>query len=392
MIHYLRQQGVASRPAIAAATGLSRSTVSGIVGRLLAAGVVRPGERAPSRGGRPAELLAFNPDCRGVVGVKVQPGAVLACLANLHGQIRRRARVELPVPTAEATMAAVLAAYQAVTGSGDGPSAGPLSPVLGVGVAISGVVDPRRGVSVAPHFFAWSDLPLATLLASRLGVPVWMDNDARVGALGEKWAGAGRDVAHFLFITVGVGIGGSLVLEGRLAAGDLLGAGHIGHTRVAPDGPPCRCGRTGCLDTVANDEALARYAAEAGLAGLSAHQVLVAAATGDPRAQQAVDRVATYLAIAIGNAVKLTGVGTVVVAGEAAVAGGPAFLESLRRHLRGQVLPEQADQVRLVAAALGNDVWLVGAAALVLEEVFRQPLPSQPWWASPLPSAAGLQS
>lgn len=366
----IRRRGPIARSQIAEITGMGRSTISGIVSFLLERGLVEAVGPGTSTGGRKPEILAFKPDRYLAVGIKLQPGGLRACLADLNGKIV--SLIEEPVVSRDldSVLQALDVVYRRVTAGVDPDR------LLGAGLAIPGLVDSGRGVSVRPHFFEWRDVPLREILEGRWGIPVWMDNDARVGALGEKW-GLSVQGATFLFVTMGIGIGAGIVLGDTLMEGDLVGAGHLGHMMVEPGGPQCHCGLHGCLETVASDAALLRYLRELDPAageGVTAGEVFARARAGDRHARAAVERVVDYLAIAIGNVIKLLGIRKVIIGGETGVEGGPLLYQLLQERVRQQVFADTQSGVEVIPSRLGNDVWLVGAASLVLDALFRPPI------------------
>lgn len=375
----VRRQGPISRAQIARVTGMGRSTISGIVAFLLDKGLVETVGAGTSTGGRKPEILAFRPDRYAAVGIKLQPGGIKAVLTDLNGQIVVRAEASVGKRDLDSALAAIDRVYAGLTAGLDPER------LLGVGLAIPGLVDSGRGISVRPHFFEWRGAPIRELLEERWGVPVWVDNDARVGALGERWRRSEAD-ATFLFVTVGIGIGAGIVVDGALMEGDLVGAGHLGHMMIVPDGEPCHCGLRGCLETVASDAALVRYMRELSAAdpgfeaakqppdGLTPERIFELARAGDAAAGAAVDRVVRYLAIAIGNVVKLLGIRRVVIGGETGMIGGPLLYQRLRDRVREQVFADTQSGIEVVPSLLGNDVWTVGAASLVLDALFRPPI------------------
>ncbi|HLS90395.1 MAG TPA: ROK family transcriptional regulator [Limnochordia bacterium] len=366
----IRRHGPIARSQIAAMTGMGRSTISGIVAFLQEKGLVEPVGSGASTGGRKPEMLAFKPDRYVALGVKLQPGGIRACLADLSGSVVASAEEAVPHRDLKRVLDALDRTYTRMTQDLDPDR------LLGAGLAIPGLVDSSRGISVHPHFFEWRDAPLRQILEQRWEVPVWIDNDARVGALGEKWALA-EEGATFLFVTIGIGIGAGIVLNDALMEGDLVGAGHLGHMMVEPDGSLCHCGLRGCLETVASDAALLRYFHEAAPAvreAVTVEDVFARAMAGDPAAVAAVDRVVRYLAIAIGNVIKLLGIKRVIVGGETGVVGGSLLYRRLQERVREQVFAETQGSVEVIPSRLGNDVWLVGAASLVLDAFFRPPI------------------
>lgn len=393
VLQCIRRDGPLSRVEVASRVGLGKSTVTGIVRRLLVRGLVRTLGSGESSGGRPPEMLAFDPKRYCVVGLKLQPTGILACRTDMEGTILVRHDQPLAGRDPDAIIAGLEQAYRTAT---KGVAA---DDILGCGVALPGLVDAQHGISISPHFFPWKNLPLQHELEAALDVPVLIENDARAAALGEKWCGHGTRLPHFVFLSVGIGIGAGVVLSGELLAGDVVGGGHMGHTTVDAHGPPCRCGARGCLEVMANDAALLRYARQfaaerlggqanepGGAAGQlsakppaisdfpNAAAVVGAAKQGNLVAAQAVERMCEFLGVGLSNAVKLLGVAHIVVGGETGTAGDTYLAEVIAKATRPHLFPEMAGALSVMPTPLGNDVWLVGTAALILEAVFRAPI------------------
>jgi glucokinase len=220
----------------------------------------------------------------------------------------------------------------------------------------------------------WREFPLRARLARRLpGLPVRLHNDAVCVAVGEHWRGAGRQRLDFLGMVVSTGVGGGLVLDGRLVDGADGNAGHIGHVIVEPDGPPCSCGGYGCLEAVASGPNLARWAAKEGWRSGeppvddadAGREVVEDARRGHPVAVAALVRAGHGLGVGLASAAQLLDLQTVAIGGGISQAG-PLLFEPLEESLRRHARLSFARGVQVVPAALGQDAGLVGAAALVL--------------------------
>ena len=251
-----------------------------------------------------------------------------------------------------------------------------------VGVSFGGPVDATAGlVRLSHHVPGWENFPLRERLTEALGVPVKVDNDANVAALGEWRFGAGQGCQSLLYVTVSTGVGGGWILDGHIYHGADSMAGEIGHMLIQPDGPLCACGRRGCLEALASGPAIARRAREllvadpqagaglrtlvkGNLTAITARHVSLAAATGDPLARQVLDEAARALGIGIGNVVTLMNPQRVVVGGGVSKAG-PGYFEVVRVTARANTLP--GIRVDIVPAALGDDAPLWGAVALAEE-------------------------
>jgi len=208
-------------------------------------------------------------------------------------------------------------------------------------------------------------------------LPAFLENDANVAALGEQWRGAGQGSANMVMVTIGTGIGGGIVLDGRLYTGANGAAGELGHAVIEPGGPQCSCGRRGCLETLTSATAMVRMAREAMDRGvktelskeenLEARDIIMAARAGDRLALEIVEKAAYYLGIGLGNIINILNPDTIVIGGGVSRAGELLF-EPLCRAARENCLESAGSIVRIVPAQLGNDAGFVGAAKLVLQE------------------------
>lgn len=257
-----------------------------------------------------------------------------------------------------------------------------LDEVMGVGVAAPGPIDPFTGVIYnPPNLPGWEEVPLKSILEAELGTPVFVGNDANLAALGEHEFGAGRGLNHMVYLTVSTGIGGGIIVDGRLLLGARGLAGEAGHMTIDPDGPPCGCGNVGCLEVLASGTAIGRIARErlargehstmlehAGgrLEAVTAETVEAAALAGDAVAKAVMKTAASYLGIGVSNLVNLFNPEAVVLGGGVARAGELLF-EPVRREVEHRVMPKLREGLRIVPASLGDDVGLLGAVALVLE-------------------------
>jgi glucokinase len=232
--------------------------------------------------------------------------------------------------------------------------------LVGCGVVVPGLVDELRGVGVYSVNLGWRDLPIRDPVASALGVPTVVGHDVRAGLLAETRLGAARGARHALFLPIGTGIAGALLLDGAVITADGR-AGELGHLVIDPAGPPCGCGATGCLEVIASAAAVEReYAARAG-GTASAEEVGVRATAGDPDAAAVWARAVAALAQAIVATVTITGVDLVLIGGGLAESGA-ALLDPLRAEVASRVTLQRPP--RLEKAAFGVRAGCVGAACL----------------------------
>ena len=295
-----------------------------------------------------------------VVGVDIGGTKVAAGRVTAQGTVRGSLRT-VPTPTedADAVVSGVVAVVRDVLA--DGKAAGE-SPVA-VGIGCAGTIDWARGVVVVSPHVPLTETPLASLVAGQIGLPVILDNDANVAALAEARVGAGRGSRHLVMFTLGTGVGGGLILDGRLYRGSTGAAAELGHTVVAAGGEMCRCGGRGCLEEYASGRALERYYGK----GLTGVEVGRLAARGDPGALAAVAQVSGWLGVGLTNAANTFNPEVIVVGGGLSELG-ELLLAPAREVMATSALCPNRDIARVVGAALGNDAGVLGAALLAWED------------------------
>ena len=363
--------GPISRAEVARSTGLTRTTVSDVVGDLLGDGMVEEVGRGPSSGGKAPILLSIVGDARHVIGLDLGEGTFAGALVNLRGEIKRV--VELPVDgrNGEDALAIVFRLVDELIAEA-------ASPPLGIGVGTPGLVDTRTGTILWAVNLDWQDLPLGGLLSERYGLPVNVANDSQAAALAEYTFGAdGRRLPNLITIKVGRGIGAGLVLNGSLFQGDGFGAGEIGHVAVVDDGAACRCGRFGCLETVASSNAIAARAAALAdemhtpLAArgspddLALDDVIRAFEAGDPAARTAALEAARYLGQAIAGLIGALNIGRIVLDGPV-TAFGDEWLATIADEARRRSLGLLSRDTEIAVGSLAPNVVVLGASALLI--------------------------
>jgi predicted NBD/HSP70 family sugar kinase len=364
--------GPISRADVARNTGLTRTTVSDVVGELLGDGMVEEVGRGPSTGGKSPILLSIVGDARQVIGLDLGESVFSGALVNLRGEIRRV--VELPVEGRNGD-----AALDLVFRLVDELLAEAPSPPLGIGVGTPGLVDTRTGTIRWAVNLDWQDLPLGGLLHERYGLPSNVANDSQAAALAEYTFGAdGRRLPNLVTVKIGRGIGAGLVLNGSLFQGDGFGAGEIGHVAVVDDGAACRCGRFGCLETVASSRAIAARAAELAEqlgtplgrtarngSELEIDDLVRAWLDGDVAARTAALEAARYLGQAIAGLIGVLNIGRVVLDGPV-TAFGEEWLAAVADEARRRSLTLLSADTEIEFGHLSPNVVVLGASALLI--------------------------
>jgi predicted NBD/HSP70 family sugar kinase len=359
VLRTLYDYGPISRADVSRLTGLTRTTVSDVVSGLIGNGMAREVGRGPSSGGKAPILLSVVDDARHVIGLDLGDGAFVGALVNLRGEVRRR--VELPIDGHDGEEALALL-YRLV----DELLADAGSSLLGIGVGTPGVIDTRTGIIRWAVNLDWQDLPLGGLLEERYHVPVNIANDSQAAALAEyTFGGDASRRPNLVAIKVGQGIGAGIVLNGALYQGDGFGAGEIGHVVVEDDGAQCRCGRFGCLETVASGPAIVARARELGLDARSIDDVRAALERGDESALAAARFAGRYLGRAVAGLVGALDIHEIVVHGPVA-ALGDQWLAAIRDEATRRSLPLLADQVEVRTARIAANEVVLGASALLM--------------------------
>ena len=235
---------------------------------------------------------------------------------------------------------------------------GNIDGIASVGVGMPGVLDPAAGVTrfipnIPGH---WDGLPVVAEMTRAVKMPVGLINDARAFALAEHRLGAGRGATSMLGITLGTGVGGGLVLDGRLYLGHAGTAGEFGHQTILPDGPMCNCGNRGCLEALAKADAIASACGHQGVA-----ESVAAAGAGDARAERGIQEAGRYLGIGVSNVVVLLSIDRVVIGGGVAAAGD-RLLDPIREEVVRRVRVTDAGRVTVVCGDLGIWAGAIGAA------------------------------
>jgi len=377
VLETVRERGSVSRADIARETGLARSTVSSLVADLQAAGLVvekrsssnghRDRDGSGSKGGRPPVLLTLNPAAGAVLGIHFDHRFVRVAVAELDHRILAEEARELDVDHDASSTFDVAAelAQHVVARAGVKQER-----LLGAGVAVPGPIDHATGaVGSTTIMPGWVGLDVAAELERRLNLPVHIDNDANLGALAESVLGAGRDVSEMIYVMLSSGIGAGLVLGGRLHRGVRGTAGEIGHVLVNEQGPICRCGNRGCLETYAGAGALAELL-RASHGDLTPEQMIELAQEGDPACRRVIGDSARIVGQVVAALCNQLNPERVVVGGTVSPAG-ELVLEPMRDVVRRYAIPAAADDAKVVQGALGERAELLGALILVVGQSDR---------------------
>ena len=366
--------GPVSRTGLARRLGLAHSSVTRMLPPLLEGGYLRESESVSLGRGRPQRMLRVNPDRHSVVGVKIGPDRVSGVVTDLAARVLARAEQ----PLEDCTPGPVLSAAAALTGRLLDAAPGAAERVLGLGVGVSGHIDPEAGACRYSAMLGWRAVDVAGPLSAATGLPVVVNNDVNTLVVAERWFGQGRDVDHFAVVTVGAGIGCGLLLGGALYTGATGMAGELGHLPVDPRGPVCGCGRRGCLEGLASDGAVLDRIRSAGpfdcptIADAVALARDGSGAVGEA-ARSAFAEAGSALGRGLAGLCNLLALQKIIIAGEGAAAYdlfGPAMTAALEEH----AFSDAARDCLVRVHPVHDDMWARGAACLVVREAVRAPV------------------
>jgi len=367
--------GPLSRQEVGSRAGLSAATVSNLVVALTAEGVVAEVGLEDSNGGRPRGLLQVNPEFGYVIGVDVGETAVLVELFDFALGLRARHSAASDVSVADPQQAAahIAEGIEAVVGDAGVQQ----DAILGVGVAVPGLVEHSDGAVVHGQSVGWDAVPLEALLCRHTSLPILVDNGAKVLGQAEKWFGAARATDNAVIVLLGIGVGTCIVSNGQVYRGATSSAGEWGHTTVMVGGRACRCGSAGCLEAYVGALAIAgrfselkhRTAAAAPATGrpdmLEAEiAAIIDLRDNDVQAAQVLEETVTYLGAGIADLVNLFNPERVVVGGWLGQALSDPLLPRIRDAAGRHALRLPFSRVEVVKADLGQDAVALGAATL----------------------------
>ena len=366
LLDVIRRQSPVTRAELASITGLARSTVAQRVDQLIAQGLVGEAGEAISTGGRPPTMLEFN----------AQSGIVL--VADLGATHSRLAVCDLDAnPLAEmcrdldiadgpeAVLSWVLSSFVDLTAEVGRTT----DDVRGIAIGVPGPVDFVAGRAVHPPIMpGWDGYDIRDRFSERYGVPVLVDNDVNIMALGEYWVMSPK-VDDFIFVKVGTGIGSGLIVGGRIQRGARGAAGDIGHVQAGSASVVCRCGNPGCLEASAGGAAIARDLASKGYDATGGRDVVALVQAGNQDAIQAVRAAGRLIGSVLAAVVNLLNPAVISVGGDVAEAA-QQLLAGIRETVYQRSTALSTNELQITTGSLGDRAGIIGAAALVIEHMF----------------------
>ncbi|MGK3956320.1 ROK family transcriptional regulator [Arthrobacter sp. R4] len=366
LFQLLRDGKARTRAELALTTGLARSTVAARIDALIASGLVGAAGEANSSGGRPPSRFAFNPAARAVLAVDVGATHVIVAVTDLSGRILAERRLAQDVAEGPETVLGRVVQEGLALLQQAGRDVGD---VAGVGIGLPGPVEHATGRPVKPPIMpGWDGFDVVRYVQRSLPVPVLVDNDVNIMALGER-AAHWPDHENFLFIKVATGIGSGIISSGELQRGANGTAGDLGHVRVPRgDDVLCRCGNYGCLEALASGPAIAGELTRQGVPASKGSDVLRLVAGGNVQAVQALRQAGRDVGDVLATVVNLLNPSVIVIGGSLGQAG-EHLMAGVREVVYRRSLPLATSHLRIALTVAGDQAAILGASQLVTQFV-----------------------
>lgn len=365
ILNKIRTQGPISRAQIARETNLTRPTVSSNVKELIDQNIVEESDVGQSQVGRKPTMLVINHGAFCILGVDAGPDTIKCVVSDLSGKVLERAETQLQLPIDNGGfLHALKNSIQECLVKTSGKD------VIGIGVAMHGVVDIETGVLLFAPNLGLMDIPVKEELENTFGLEVKVENDARAMALGEFWFGDHGELESMLAVNIGRGVGAGLIIDGKLYHGSSDIAGEIGHMTIDLHGQVCECGNRGCLQTFIAGPAISRKINEQLGESLTAEQVFERALGGDEACIEVLSQTGSALGVGLTNLIHIVNPEKIILGGGVSKAQ-QFLLPAIRETIRASALTQSASRTKVEITKLGDDATLIGAVTLLLVDVFE---------------------
>ena len=368
--------GPISRAQIAKETKLTPPTVGTIVKELIEQRMVLESSQGQSKGGRKPRMLVINQEGHYMIGIDAGSRNIDGILSDISGKIVTHVETKLSLPiTEDQFLAKLIETIEAILQQ----SSEHEKDIIGIGVAMHGVVDAGKGESLFAPNLNLRQMPIASILSSHFPYHIKIENDARALALGEKWFGRGKNSERLVVVNIGNGVGSGVTIDGELYRGESHIAGEIGHMTIDLNGEQCTCGNRGCLQTFISGPAIAKRAtsqikegAKTSLAEvdqLTAVSVFQAAEAGDQVAQEILHQTGTYIGVGLINLIHTLNPSQIVLTGGVTKAKD-YLMPNVIATINDRGLTTRAKQTTISVSDLGDHSTALGAVALIIGELF----------------------
>ena len=387
--------GPIARARLTEISGLNKSTIGSLLAELQTWGYIKETGTSSVGPGRPGVLIDINPDAGRVIGAEIGVDFASVVLADMRANVVWRRQIETNdrAVSSRPGQDQVLAQTEGLVTEAIVQVKAASQRLLGISLGVPGLVDHATGTLLFAPNLGWSNVPLREMW-QRFNVPVIVENEANAAALGEHMLGNARQVANFIHLSAGVGLGGGIVIDGKLYGGVGGYAGEIGHMTLAPDGQQCKCGNRGCWETLIGPTAIAnrvRQVAGEGrapilmalpevngsLQAIRMRHVLESAQRGEPAVLLVLDDVGRYLGVGIANLLNAFNPSLIVLGGMLSLAG-PYILPRAQREVEARALAANRAGMQIVLSAFKSDACVMGSVSLVIREILNNPMTWRP--------------
>jgi len=371
-----------SRAKISRLVDLNKATVSNLTDELIKEGYIVEKGYGKSKGGRRPVLLQVNKDVGSIIGIDLGVDYIHVILSNFIGEIIFEEYVNIKMEEPKEKLLNLL--FNLIEKAIDNAPPTPKG-ILGIGIGVPGIVEKESGIVLIAPNLKWKNVHLKSIIEQRFNLPVYIDNEANAGALGEKWFGEWGKISDLIYLSVGIGLGAGIIIDNKLFRGAAGFAGEVGHTTINFQDDVCSCGNIGCLENFASERALLsvikklvkegaedRYISCENIHEITPSQIIQAAMDGSRICRMAVLEVAEKMAIGIANLVNIFNP-EIVIVGNKASFFGDLFLEKLREVVNQKSFIAQFYDLKIEVSKLKDRAVVLGCIAMVISDMLSFP-------------------
>lgn len=371
-----------SRAKISRLVDLNKATVSNLTDELIKEGYIVEKGYGKSKGGRRPVLLQVNKDVGSIIGIDLGVDYIHVILSNFIGEIIFEEYVNIKMEEPKEKLLNLL--FNLIEKAIDKAPPTPKG-ILGIGIGVPGIVEKESGIVLIAPNLKWKNVHLKSIIEQRFNLPVYIDNEANAGALGEKWFGEWGKISDLIYLSVGIGLGAGIIIDNKLFRGAAGFAGEVGHTTINFQDDVCSCGNIGCLENFASERALLsvikklvkegaedRYISCENIHEITPSQIIQAAMDGSRICRMAVLEVAEKMAIGIANLVNIFNP-EIVIVGNKASFFGDLFLEKLREVVNQKSFIAQFYDLKIEVSKLKDRAVVLGCIAMVISDMLSFP-------------------
>ncbi len=373
---------IISRAKISRLVDLNKATVSNLTDELIKEGYIVEKGYGKSKGGRRPVLLQVNKDVGSIIGIDLGVDYIHIILSNFVGEIIFEEYADIKMGENKEKLFELL--FELIEKAIDKSPQTPKG-ILGIGIGVPGIVEKKSGIVLIAPNLKWKNVYLKSIIQQRFNLPVYIDNEANAGALGEKWFGEWGKVSDLIYLSVGIGLGAGIIIDNKLFRGAAGFAGEVGHTTINFQDDVCSCGNIGCLENFASERALLsvikklvkegaedRYISCENVDEITPFQIIQAAMDGSRVCRMAVLEVAEKMAIGIANLVNIFNP-EIVIIGNKASFFGDLFLEKLREIVNQKSFIAQFYNLKIEVSKLKDRAVVLGCIAMVISDMLSFP-------------------